>query len=161
MQEDTTMGERKLPLGEFYVESELVIKACMDRILNGRIELGLPPDHHVYRIVETTTKEEAVIRQELEKACEELSLTPTEFNAIVVRVWYGLFSDGINWGRIVAFLAFCQHLCTYSRRNGLNFAVESVPPWAAMFVDSQLKDWILAQGGWVSERVRFVHDCVD
>ena len=92
------------------------------------------------------------MRQELESACEELHLTPTEFNTIIVRVWYSLFSDGINWGRIVAFLAFCQHLCMYSKRNGLHFAIESIPPWAAMFVESELKEWILSQGGWVSER---------
>ena len=144
---------------EFYEESELVVRACKDRILNGSVELGLPPEHHVYRIVETTTKEEAEMRQELESACEELHLTPVEFNDIVVRVWYGLFNDGINWGRIVAFLAFCQHLCTYSRRNGLHFAIESIPPWAATFVDSELREWILSHGGWVSGRYSAAWAC--
>lgn len=61
-----------------------------------------------------------------------------------------IFSDGINWGRIVALLGFASTYSLYAMDRGIDqSAVESVCGWTIVFMERELGGW-LRQNSWVS-----------
>ena len=61
-----------------------------------------------------------------------------------------LFSDGVNWGRVIAFLGFSATYCLYAIQQGVQESiVESVTAWAVLFLEQELRDWF-RQHSWVS-----------
>lgn len=129
---------------EFGEETRKIVTAC---IVGTRDDLT----EYQQRIVDTVSERIHEDPQFFESTCEELNLTTTNFNARLMEVWEGMFSDNrCNWGRVTAFLAFCRYVCVYAQSHGLPSTVmDSVPPWATIFVGSHLRQWIESQGGWV------------
>lgn len=61
-----------------------------------------------------------------------------------------LFSDGVNWGRIVAMMELGGALCTEVVRRGGAWQVDDITDWMEETLESPpLQDWIEANGGWV------------
>ncbi|CAN0274901.1 bcl-2-like protein 2 [Lampetra fluviatilis] len=61
-----------------------------------------------------------------------------------------LFRDGVNWGRVVAFLAFGAALCAECADKEMGFLVDGIAQWMANYLDEELRDWIQQNGGWDS-----------
>lgn len=60
-----------------------------------------------------------------------------------------LFRDGVNWGRIVAFLEFGSAVCV-QRRRGAGGVTGDVARWMTEYLNGPvLKAWIRDNGGWV------------
>ncbi|XP_078473703.1 bcl-2-like protein 2 isoform X3 [Lampetra planeri] len=59
-----------------------------------------------------------------------------------------LFRDGVNWGRVVAFLAFGAALCAECADKEMGFLVDGIAQWMANYLDEELRDWIQQNGGW-------------
>ena len=139
---------------EIYILTEKIVTACIETVRTGKTTLKLSPRQEV--IIKLVHQKIREYPQFFESSCADLKLTPTNFNSVIVQVWDGIFEDGVvNWGRVVSFLAFCSYVCLHSQRIGLpGSVIESIPHWAAVFVNSRLKDWIEERGGWVS---LFVH----
>jgi len=68
-----------------------------------------------------------------------------------------LFSDGvINWGRVVALLAFSGSLAAQCVEKEMPFLVNQVIDWTTAYISTHLASWIHDNGGWVStKRVGF------
>ncbi|XP_078473701.1 bcl-2-like protein 2 isoform X1 [Lampetra planeri] len=69
-----------------------------------------------------------------------------------------LFRDGVNWGRVVAFLAFGAALCAECADKEMGFLVDGIAQWMANYLDEELRDWIQQNGGWLL-RVTHVDIC--
>ena len=66
------------------------------------------------------------------------------YNTIVTEI----FSDGVHWGRIVAFLVFSGHLAIHCARNDLEEYVPDVVSWVESEMRLRIHQWVQSQGGW-------------
>lgn len=67
------------------------------------------------------------------------------------KVFEGMFKDGQkNWGRVVAVYAFAHCMANYCVLNDMQHDVNCVANVTATYVENDLSEWILSQGGWVS-----------
>ena len=80
-----------------------------------------------------------------------------------------VFCDGVNWGRIIAFLAFSVSFSAYVSSKGIKGGVQSVFGWTSRVLDRILSDFMSKKNGWVSIamscasitiRPRIVHACL-
>lgn len=61
-----------------------------------------------------------------------------------------LFQDGINWGRLVAFIGFTSTYCVYAMQQGIQETiVESVAAWMVQVLTQDQADWF-EKHSWVS-----------
>lgn len=66
------------------------------------------------------------------------------------RVLVDMFKDGeVNWGRVVTVYAFAQHLVQYCAQQGTMDVTEEIADVTAKFIEDNLTEWIVNQGGWV------------
>lgn len=86
---------------------------------------------------------------EFDQMCLQLDASPTSVQPRVVQIFRETFNDGINWGRIVAFLAFMSHFSADCEKKQLYGSVESICEWSVDLITSHLENWIRAEGGWV------------
>jgi len=81
--------------------------------------------------------------------CAKLHLTPTNVHGTFVAVVHELFMDGVNWGRIVALVSFGGSVAVECVKKEMPLLVDQVLEWITSFIDTQLSQWIAANGGWV------------
>ena len=60
------------------------------------------------------------------------------------------FSDGINWGRIVALFGFAGRFAVQCCENDMFDMVDNIVDWVASYVDSDLNSWMTENKSWVS-----------
>lgn len=90
---------------------------------------------------------------------EQLHITHENIEVTFIGIANEIFATGINWGRIVAFLAFGGAVSTYcASKEDLIAEVDHVAVWMTDYIDENLRDWIEKEGGWVRIRLfkRFV-----
>ncbi len=64
-----------------------------------------------------------------------------------------LFQDGINWGRLIAFIGFTSTYCLYAMEQGIQDSiVESVAAWMVQVLGRDHVEWF-QQHSWVSRRI--------
>ena len=85
--------------------------------------------------------------------CQQLGLTTTNayvsFNAVSDEI----FTDQINWGRIVSYYAFSVKMAQYFQSQRQDWMVERVIAWTQEYI-GKLEPWINGEGGgWVSTKV--------
>lgn len=61
------------------------------------------------------------------------------------------FSDDINWGRIIAFLAFSISFASYVSSRGISGGAGSVFAWTNQALNTTLIEFIRKEDGWVSQ----------
>jgi len=89
--------------------------------------------------------------QAFRETCGEIFITPNNAQAMFLTSLQSLFSDGIvNWGRIVALLAFSGSLAAQCIEKEMPFLVNQVVDWTAAYISTHLASWINENGGWVS-----------
>ena len=140
--------------------TQKIITGCIEMAALGRIAQRMTINEQcVVYVVQDHVKENPDF---FESTCEELQLTPTNYNSKILQVMKSIFDDKeINWGRIIALLSFCQSACVHSQKIGLPLsAIDSMVPWATMFICTHLKEWIMLQGGWVSVCVCVCRICI-
>ncbi len=135
---------------DFQISTEKILVACLE---TGSLVATTQRLNISERCVVFVVKKHLEENQSFfESGCEDLQLTATDFHSRLLDVWGGLFNDNIiNWGRVLTMLCFCRVISIHSQRIGIHpSAAESIAPWAANFIcTSQLKDWIISEGGWV------------
>lgn len=77
------------------------------------------------------------------------AVTQADLYADFHRVADTNFSDGVNWGRIVAFLAFAVSFAVYAEQRGCG-AAQSIEAWTCQVVETKLADFYIKSNGWVS-----------
>lgn len=80
---------------------------------------------------------------------QQLHITPVVAYPTFNTVAQELFSDGINWGRIVALFAFGGAIVIECFQKEMSHLVDSIYDWVSTYVQNHLEQWITSQGGWV------------
>jgi len=98
--------------------------------------------------------------QAFRETCGEIFITPNNAQATFLTSLQSLFSDGIvNWGRIVALLAFSGSLAAQCIEKEMPFLVNQVVDWTTAYISTHLASWINENGGWVSRLSGFNLKC--
>lgn len=79
------------------------------------------------------------------------SLAEVNLKRLFMNVSKELFAEGINWPKIVSFFAFAGGLAVDCVLNGSSIHVTRVKTWTVEFIETELADWIVNQGGWVRD----------
>ena len=90
----------------------------------------------------------------LDHLCHKLNISRSTVYATFAEIASEVFSDGVNWGRIVALYAFGGKLALYCERNDMKDLVDSVTDWTGTYVGRH-SEWIESNGGWVSGKGSF------
>ncbi|KAF7653055.1 hypothetical protein LDENG_00087920 [Lucifuga dentata] len=67
---------------------------------------------------------------------------------IFMRVARDIFTDGINWGRVVALFHLAYRLIYKALTTNHLENIRIIISWVLQFIRDQLYFWILQQGGW-------------
>ena len=70
----------------------------------------------------------------------------TEFS----KVTYEMFSETVNWGRVLVFLGFSVSFTTYLLEQDIPTAANSIMEWTCQVVEEDLAKFFISNGGWVS-----------
>lgn len=70
----------------------------------------------------------------------------SEFN----KVTYELFSESVNWGRVIAFIGFSVSFTKYLVEQDVRTPAESVMEWTRLVIEEDLARYFISNGGWVS-----------
>lgn len=63
-------------------------------------------------------------------------------------IMYEMFSNSINWGKIITYITFSAHMAVYcASNNTLRDKVPDIVTWADRVMEEQLEGWIRRQGG--------------
>lgn len=114
-----------------------------------QIEPARTPNNRAYSVIERI-----VNQLEDERAQQFVDiLTGLNIDRHNLRITYNtvvseIFSDGVHWGRIVAFLVFSGHLAIHCARSDLKEYVPDVVSWAELEMRLRIHQWVQSQGGW-------------
>lgn len=87
---------------------------------------------------------------EFDNMVEQLNITPDMAYPTFMAVAQELFSDGINWGRIVALIAFGGAIAVECVTKEMDHLIDSIYDWVSTYITNNLEQWITSHGGWVS-----------
>ena len=81
---------------------------------------------------------------------DQLHMTSENIQVIFLGISDEIFVTGINWGRIVAFLAFGGSVAVYCASNSelLQF-LDDIPEWMTEYIENNLRVWVQDHGSWV------------
>jgi len=92
-----------------------------------------------------------MLLQAFRETCGEIFITPNNAQVSFLASIQSLFSDGVvNWGRVVALLAFSGALAAQCVEKEMPFLVSHVIDWTTAYISTNLASWIHDNGGWVS-----------
>ena len=110
-----------------------------------------PPTELSYKLVQKISNQLAEEKKEqLEEICYEMQITSNELQDTFETISKEMFYDNIMWGRIVTFIAFTGALSVYCVQNQLAEQVPNIMEWAESFVQANLIQWIINNGGWTA-----------
>ena len=81
------------------------------------------------------------------------SLAEVNMRRLFMSVAKELFVEGINWSKIISLFAFAGGLAVDCVLNGSSVHVTRVKHWTVDYIEAELLEWVLAQGGWVSRNM--------
>ncbi|XP_059167445.1 apoptosis regulator Bcl-2-like, partial [Physella acuta] len=58
------------------------------------------------------------------------------------------FSDGVNWGRIVALLGFAGCFVVYCFVHNKSHLADNVVEWVTSYIDTNLQEWLTSNDKW-------------
>ena len=94
-------------------------------------------------------KHPTVYTEILQQLNVRTTLAEVNLKKLFMSVAKELFVEGINWPKIVSFFAFAGGLAVDCVLNGSSIHITRVKTWTVEFIENELVEWILSQGGWV------------
>ncbi|TNN28653.1 Apoptosis regulator BAX [Liparis tanakae] len=73
---------------------------------------------------------------------------------IFMKVATSIFTDGINWGRVVALFHLAYRLISKALTSNHLENIRIIISWVLRFIRERLYPWLVQQGGWVG----VIHD---
>lgn len=73
---------------------------------------------------------------------------------IFMKVATSIFTDGINWGRVVALFHLAYRLISKALTSNHLENIRMIISWVLRFIRERLYPWLVQQGGWVG----VIHD---
>ena len=81
---------------------------------------------------------------------DQLHMTSENIQVIFMGISDEIFATGINWGRIVAFLAFGGSVAVHCANNSELWPfLDDISEWMTDYVQNNLRLWVEAHGNWV------------
>jgi apoptosis regulator BCL-W/BCL2-like 1 (apoptosis regulator Bcl-X) len=81
---------------------------------------------------------------------DQLHMTSDNIHVIFLGISDEIFVTGINWGRIVAFLAFGGSVMVHcANHTELWPFLDEISEWMTEYVENNLRVWVEAHGNWV------------
>ncbi|XP_031989127.1 bcl-2 homologous antagonist/killer [Corvus moneduloides] len=82
---------------------------------------------------------------------ESLQLTPDNAYEHFTKIASSLFESGINWGRVIALLAFGYRMAMHVWQRGVSGFLRRISRYFRDFMlQNRIACWIAQQGGWVA-----------
>ncbi|XP_036377736.1 apoptosis regulator Bcl-2-like [Megalops cyprinoides] len=109
------------------------------------------PDPHaaLHRVLREAGDEiERMYQRDFAEMSNQLHFTPSTAQRRFTAVIEELFSDGVNWGRIVAFFEFGGTMCVESVNREMTSQVDNIAHWMTDYLNGPLQNWIQENGGW-------------
>lgn len=109
------------------------------------------PDPHaaLHRVLREAGNEiERMYLRDFAEMSDQLHFTPNTAQRKFTAVVEELFSDGVNWGRIVAFFEFGGTMCVESVNREMTSQVDNIAHWMTDYLNGPLHIWIQENGGW-------------
>ena len=174
---NTTRSASARVNGAVHTNLEIQNQAVMaglyrDLLPEGVVEAnGLPPDHPATRGL--SEEDKGMVELATERMKRVINNTPSitvergirefrdgqwevngdniedEFREVERRT----FSDGVHWGRVIAFLAFSVSFAAYVSSRGISGGAGSVFAWTNQVLSTTLLDFMQRENGWVSDCV--------
>lgn len=120
------------PADTFIAETKILVEASVHAALKGAVYnyggLSSGFKDMVHCVIDARRSN----YDSFEEMCDQLELTSSNVYMSAHKVFANIFDDGINWGRIVALLAFGGHLADYCVRNRLGDVADSITPWVVL-----------------------------
>lgn len=85
----------------------------------------------------------------LKNMCEKLDIDEQSAERTFKEIADETFATGVNWGRIVVLYTFAGKMAVFSTEHHMELT-DRIVTWLGDYVTG-LSDWILKEGGWVSE----------
>ncbi|XP_053819664.1 bcl-2 homologous antagonist/killer isoform X3 [Vidua chalybeata] len=158
---------RRLSSGRVAEEAEEVFRGyAFYRYQQEREERGaeLPPDPEIEQIQQELRSSESQVGQRLAIIGDDIyrrydaefrtmleSLQPTRENAYehFTKIASSLFESGINWGRVIALLAFGYRMAMHVWQRGVSGFLRRIARYVGDFMlQNRIARWIAQQGGW-------------
>ncbi|XP_063034007.1 bcl-2 homologous antagonist/killer [Melospiza melodia melodia] len=153
--------------GRVAEEAEEVFRSyAFYRYQQERQERGaeLPPDPEIEQIQQDLESTGSQVGQRLAIIGDDIyrrydaefrtmleSLQPTRHNAYetFTKIASSLFESGINWGRVIALLAFGYRLAMHVWQRGVSGFLRRIARYVGEFMlQHRIARWIAQQGGW-------------
>ncbi|XP_054149975.1 bcl-2 homologous antagonist/killer [Melozone crissalis] len=153
--------------GRVAEEAEEVFRSyAFYRYQQERQERGaeLPPDPEIEQIQQELESTGSQVGQRLAIIGDDIyrrydaefrtmleSLQPTRHNAYetFTKIASSLFESGINWGRVIALLAFGYRLAMHVWQRGVSGFLRRIARYVGEFMlQHRIARWIAQQGGW-------------
>uniref|UniRef100_A0A4W5P0G2 BCL2 apoptosis regulator a n=1 Tax=Hucho hucho TaxID=62062 RepID=A0A4W5P0G2_9TELE len=118
---------------------------------NGIGEIPQPDRHaRLQRVLREAGDEiERMYQRDFAEMSGRLHFTPSTAQRMFTAVIEELFSDGVNWGRIVAFFEFGGTMCVESVNREMTSQVDNIAHWMTEYLNGPLQNWIQENGDWV------------
>ena len=86
--------------------------------------------------------------RQFEDILTKLELTDANLSESYHVIVTEMFIDGVNWGRILAFMVFSGALAVHCAREGMEGRVGDVIRWTEDSLEKMVLPWAVDQGGW-------------
>ena len=86
--------------------------------------------------------------RQFEDILSRLGLTNDNLSETYHIIVREMFIDGVNWGRILAFLVFSGSLAVHCAREDMGNRIGDVIEWTEDDIERTVSRWVLEQGGW-------------
>ena len=87
-------------------------------------------------------------KRQFEDILIRLKLTDANLSETYRAIVKEMLIDGVNWGRILAFLVFSGALAVHCAQQGMEQRVGDVITWTESDVEKTVSRWVDRQGGW-------------
>jgi len=95
------------------------------------------------------TKEfEEKYQQVFNEVCGQIFVTPDSAHTQFLVAVRTLFAEDINWGRVIALLAFSGSLASQCVQKEMPGMVDLIVLWTTQYIDQHIASWIVEHGGW-------------
>ncbi|XP_036442669.1 apoptosis regulator BAX [Colossoma macropomum] len=141
-------------------ESALIFRGyVMERVSTENPAMHVSPEDLGGRPEESDNPQVKVVVEQLLKIADDLNrnaefqhlISTVEANCaqdVFMTVARSIFTDGINWGRIVALFHLAYQLIYRALTQNHLEIIKTIISWVLQFIREHISAWIRQQGGW-------------
>uniref|UniRef100_A0A0B7AMK5 Apoptosis regulator Bcl-2 family BH4 domain-containing protein n=1 Tax=Arion vulgaris TaxID=1028688 RepID=A0A0B7AMK5_9EUPU len=79
---------------------------------------------------------------------QKLNITSDNASDTFTAIMDEIFTDGVNWGRVIALFGFSGRFAVYCFEHDMDEMVDHIVELVTAYVDNTLRDWMLNHNNW-------------